>query len=58
MSSKNILSILLLFIPVSVAAHYLEWGDLIVFITAGLGILPLAAWMGTATEEIAVVVRT
>jgi Ca2+:H+ antiporter len=27
-----------------------------VFITAGLAILPLAAWMGTATEEIAIVV--
>jgi len=48
--------VLLLFIPVSLAAHFLEWGDLIVFITAGLAILPLAAWMGTATEEIAVVV--
>ncbi|TAF05365.1 MAG: calcium/proton exchanger [Nostocales cyanobacterium] len=57
MSAKNILFlILLLFIPVSLAAHFLEWGDLIVFITAGLAILPLAAWMGTATEEIAVVV--
>ncbi|MBD2500022.1 calcium/proton exchanger [Anabaena azotica] len=57
MSGKNIVFlILLLFIPVSIAAHYLEWGDLTVFITAGLAILPLAAWMGTATEEIAVVV--
>ncbi|MEH2063140.1 MAG: calcium/proton exchanger [Nostoc sp.] len=57
MSTKNIiLFVLLLFIPVSLAAHFLEWGDLIVFITAGLAILPLAAWMGTATEEIAVVV--
>ncbi|NES99270.1 MAG: calcium/proton exchanger [Sphaerospermopsis sp. SIO1G2] len=57
MSVKNILFLsLLLFIPVSLAAHFLEWGELIVFITAGLAILPLAAWMGTATEEIAVVV--
>lgn len=57
MSTKNIiLFVLLLFIPVSLAAHFLEWGELIVFITAGLAILPLAAWMGTATEEIAVVV--
>ncbi|MEH1867094.1 MAG: calcium/proton exchanger [Nostoc sp.] len=57
MSTKNIiLFALLLFIPVSIAAHFLEWGELIVFITAGLAILPLAAWMGTATEEIAVVV--
>ncbi|KAB8335621.1 calcium/proton exchanger [Scytonema tolypothrichoides VB-61278] len=57
MSGKNILFlVLLLFIPVSIAAHYLEWGELTVFITAGLAILPLAAWMGTATEEVAVVV--
>lgn len=57
MSTKNIiLFALLLFIPISVAAHFLEWGELTVFITAGLAILPLAAWMGTATEEIAVVV--
>lgn len=57
MSGKNILFlVLLLFIPVSLAAEFLEWGELIVFITAALAILPLAAWMGTATEEIAVVV--
>jgi Ca2+:H+ antiporter len=57
MSIKNIIfSVLLLFIPISLAAHFLEWGDLIVFITAALAILPLAAWMGTATEEITVVV--
>jgi Ca2+:H+ antiporter len=56
MSVKNIIFlVLLLFIPVSLAAHFLEWGELIVFVTAGLAILPLAGWMGTATEEIAVV---
>ena len=57
MSVKNTVFIaLLLLIPVSIAAHFLHWGSLVVFITAGLAILPLAAWMGTATEEIAVVV--
>jgi Ca2+:H+ antiporter len=56
MSGKNLVFlVLLLFVPVSLAAHFLEWGELVVFITAGLAILPLAAWMGTATEEIAVV---
>jgi Ca2+:H+ antiporter len=56
MSGKNIFFLtLLVFIPISIAAHYLEWGDLVVFITAGVAILPLAAWMGVATEEIAVV---
>ena len=56
MSGKKILFLVLLaFIPVSLAAKYLEWGDLTIFIAAGLAIIPLAAWMGTATEEIAVV---
>jgi Ca2+:H+ antiporter len=46
---------LLTFVPVSIAAHFLGWGELTVFVTAGLAIVPLAGWMGTATEEIAVV---
>lgn len=57
MSFKNILFIgFLVFIPVSIAAHFLGWGSLVVFLTSALAIIPLAAWMGTATEEIAVVV--
>ncbi|HEY9832753.1 MAG TPA: calcium/proton exchanger [Stenomitos sp.] len=56
MLNKNtILSILLLFVPLSIAAHFLEWGAAVVFITSCIAIVPLAAWMGTATEEIAVV---
>ncbi len=57
MLSKNtFFFILLVFIPVSVAAQFLDWGSTVVFITAGLAIVPLAAFMGTATEEIAIVV--
>lgn len=57
MSAKNIIFlVLLLFIPISLTAHFLAWGSLAVFITAGLAIIPLAAWMGSATEEIAVVI--
>ncbi|NEO83427.1 MAG: calcium/proton exchanger [Spirulina sp. SIO3F2] len=52
----NLLYLLLAFIPVSVASHFLGWGEALTFITAGLAIVPLAALMGTATEEIAVVV--
>ena len=56
MFNKNtIFLVFLLFIPVSIAAHFLEWGETTVFITAALGIIPLAGYMGTATEEIAVV---
>ena len=57
MTLKNRLLIgLLIFVPISIAAQVLEWGDLVVFTTSALAIVPLAAWMGTATEEIAVFV--
>ena len=56
MSVKNIIFYgFLVFIPISITAHFLGWSDLIIFVTAGLAIIPLAGWMGTATEEIAVV---
>ncbi len=56
MSIKQLIFVVpLVFIPISLVAHFLEWGELTVFITSGLAILPLAGWMGTATEEIAVV---
>jgi Ca2+:H+ antiporter len=56
MLNKNLFFlILLVFIPISIAAHFLEWGETVVFLTAALAIVPLAAFMGTATEEIAVV---
>jgi Ca2+/H+ antiporter len=55
MSIKKILSIaLLIFIPISIAAEYLHWGPS-VFITSALGIIPLAIWLSTATEEVAIV---
>jgi Ca2+:H+ antiporter len=56
MNFKNFLSALLLFIPISIAGHFLHWSAPAIFITSCLAIIPLAAWMGTATEEIAVVV--
>lgn len=57
MSVKNLIFlVLLLFVPISFAAHWLEWGAIAIFVTACLAIVPLAAWMGTATEEIAVLV--
>ena len=57
MTLKNrIFIVLLLFIPVSIAADLLDWGPLALFVASGLAIVPLAAWMGTATEEIAVVI--
>lgn len=55
MSLKNFLSLLLLFVPLSIVGHFLHWNAPTVFVMSCLAIIPLAAWMGTATEEIAVV---
>ncbi|PLS69595.1 MAG: calcium/proton exchanger [Cyanobacteria bacterium M5B4] len=53
---KNWISyLLLLFIPCSIAAAGLHWGTTLVFCTSALAIIPLASWLSTATEEIAVV---
>jgi Ca2+:H+ antiporter len=55
MTLKNtIFAALLIFVPLSITARWLQWGELIIFITAALAILPLAGWIGEATEEIAV----
>ncbi|MDJ0843712.1 calcium/proton exchanger [Crocosphaera sp.] len=56
LNKSAILSVLLIFIPLSLASHFLEWGATLTFITAALAIVPLAALMGQATEAIAVVV--
>lgn len=55
LTKETVFTALLVFVPISIAAHFLGWGDLVVFITSGLAIVPLAAWMGTATEELSVV---
>lgn len=46
---------MLIFIPISIAAEQLGWGALTVFITSAIAIVPLAIWLSTATEEVAVV---
>ncbi len=56
MSIKKILSIVLLvFIPISIAAEHLHWGTMTVFVTSALAIVPIAIWLSTATEEVAIV---
>jgi Ca2+:H+ antiporter len=44
---------LLLFFPVAVAAEFLHWGDLVIFATAALAIIPIAGMLGEATEALA-----
>lgn len=45
---------LLALVPVSVAAEWLHWGEAVVFVTSALAIVPLAIWLSTATEELAI----
>lgn len=45
--------LLLLFFPVAVAAELMHWGDLIIFASAALAIIPIAGMLGEATEALA-----
>ena len=45
---------LLVFVPVAIALeHWAPGQHLAIFAASGLGVLPLAAWMGRATEQLA-----
>ena len=47
------LNLLLLLIPAALLGRVLGWPPLVIFILSGLAIVPLAKWMGTATEQLA-----
>lgn len=47
--------VLLIFVPISIAADLLNWGESAIFITSALAIIPLSIWLSTATEKVAVV---
>lgn len=51
---RNPLNLLLLLIPGAILGRVLGWPPLAIFIMSGLAIVPLAKWMGNATEELAV----
>jgi Ca2+:H+ antiporter len=44
---------LLLFLPIAIAAEIFHWGDLVVFATSALAIIPCAGFLGEATEALA-----
>ena len=50
-----ILLLLLVLLPLSVAADVLHWGNTYVFIYSALSIIPLSIGLSTATEKVAVV---
>lgn len=47
--------ILLVFVPLSILAERLDWGETTVFLTSAIAIIPLSIWLTTATEKVAVV---
>ena len=50
------LNLLLLAIPVSIFLKLSDYSPVLLFVAAGLSIIPLAGFMGKATEEIAIYV--
>jgi Ca2+:H+ antiporter len=51
--SKNPLVFLLLFLPITLVAQLLSWPPLAIFSLACIGIIPMAAYIGQATEALA-----
>lgn len=49
---EHALDLLLIFIPIAAILHYSHAPELWAFITSGLAIIPLAGWMGKATESL------
>lgn len=46
-------SILLIFLPLAILAELLHWGPTWVFLLSAVGIIPMARYIGTATEVLA-----
>ncbi len=51
---EKIFLTMLLFVPVTLAAHFLHLSPLLVFLLSAVAIIPLAKFIGEATEELAV----
>src|SRR4249920_3668308 len=54
MTLKPSLDWLLIFVPAAVVAHYAQPDQhVVIFVLAALAIIPLAGWLGRATEHLA-----
>jgi Ca2+:H+ antiporter len=51
---ENLLSVLLVGFPLAVVAEIGHWGPIWVFVFSALGVIPLAGYIGEATEALAV----
>jgi len=47
------LAILLIALPITILAKVFSWGDLWIFILAAIGVIPMASYIGEATEALA-----
>jgi Ca2+:H+ antiporter len=54
LSSLLNVNLLLVFLPIALIGRVLGWGDIAVFITSALAIIPLAGLIGHSTEALAV----
>ncbi|MGI8603317.1 MAG: calcium/proton exchanger [Verrucomicrobiales bacterium] len=50
---KNLLNWLLIFVPIAVGLELAHASPVAIFITSAIAIIPLAGWMGRATEHLA-----
>src|SRR5690349_4106961 len=50
---RNPLNLFLLLMPVALIGRFMDWPPLLVFAASALALMPLAKWMGTATEHLA-----
>ncbi len=51
--SLNPLAVLLLFLPITLAAELFHWPVVVIFIVACIAIIPMAAYIGESTESLA-----
>lgn len=49
---SSYVNVFLLAIPFIFMSYYLHWGNTAVFITSFVSVIPLAALLGAATEEV------
>ena len=50
---ENLLNSLLVFVPIAVVLEFMHASPIAIFAASGLAIIPLAGWMGRATEHLA-----
>lgn len=49
----NYVNLLLVLVPVAIVGHFLHWDDMVQFVLATVGIIPLAGLIGEGTEHLA-----